>query len=65
MRNPAVQTPLDAEAYLTWEDQQLGKHEYIAGEVFAMVGARREHVVVSGNLYAALKQRLRVCAGEH
>ncbi len=24
-----------------------------------MVGARREHVVVSGNLYAAFKQRLR------
>jgi hypothetical protein len=31
----------------------------VRGEVFTMVGARREHVVVSGNLYAAFKQRLR------
>ena len=36
-----------------------GKHELIAGEVFAMAGARREHVVVSGNLAVAFKQRLR------
>ncbi|MEZ5584295.1 MAG: Uma2 family endonuclease [Candidatus Competibacteraceae bacterium] len=44
---------------MAWEDQQQEKHEYIAGEVFAMVGARREHVVVSLNLAAAFKQRLR------
>ena len=30
-----------------------------AERAFALVGARREHVVVSGNLYAAFKQRLR------
>lgn len=59
MTNPALQTAFDTEAYLAWEDQQTEKHEYIGGEVFAMVGARREHVVVSGNLYAAFKQRLR------
>ncbi|MEZ5582137.1 MAG: hypothetical protein R3F37_04530 [Candidatus Competibacteraceae bacterium] len=44
----------DAETYLAWEVQQTEKHEYMAGEAFAMVGARRNHVVVSGNLYAAL-----------
>lgn len=49
----------DTEAYLAWEEGQAEKHEYIAGEVFAMAGARREHVVVSGNVFAALKQRLR------
>ncbi len=49
----------DADAYLAWEETQTEKHEYIAGEVFAMAGARREHVVVSLNLAAALKQRLR------
>ena len=59
MASPATQTAFDAEAYLAWEEQQAEKHEYFRGEVFAMVGARREHVVVSGNLYAAFKQRLR------
>ena len=59
MSNPATKTALDAETYLAWEEQQPEKHEYIAGEVFAMVGARRDHVVVSLNLAAALKHRLR------
>jgi Uma2 family endonuclease len=58
MTNLAVQTAFDAEAYLAWEEQQVEKHEFIAGEVFARAGARRDHVVVSGNLYAAFKQRL-------
>lgn len=47
MTNPAIQTAFDAETYLAWEERQVEKHEYIAGEVFAMAGARREHVVVS------------------
>ncbi len=59
MMNPALQTTFDAEAYLAWEERQVEKHEYIAGEVFAMAGARREHAVVSLNLAAAFKQRLR------
>jgi Uma2 family endonuclease len=59
MTNLATQSGFDAEDYLAWEEQQPEKHEYLAGEVFAMVGARREHVVVSGNLYAAFRQRLR------
>jgi len=48
-----------AHDYLAWEERQQEKHEYVRGEVFAMVGARREHVVVSLNLASALKQRLR------
>ena len=59
MTEPAQQPAFDPHAYLAWEDQQAEKHEYVAGEVFAMVGARREHVVVAGNIYAALKHRLR------
>jgi Uma2 family endonuclease len=59
MPNPAIQTAFDAQSYLVWEEHQAEKHEYIAGEVFAMVGARRDHVVVSLNLATALKQRLR------
>ncbi|WP_043749683.1 Uma2 family endonuclease [Imhoffiella purpurea] len=59
MNLPAEQTTFDADRYLVWEETQADKHEYVRGEVFAMVGARREHVVVSLNLAAALKQRLR------
>jgi len=48
-----------ADDYLAWEERQETKLEYVCGEVFAMVGARREHVVVTLNLASALKQRLR------
>jgi Uma2 family endonuclease len=59
MTIPAVQAAFDADSYLDWEERQSDKHEYVRGEVFAMVGARREHVVVALNLASALKQRLR------
>ncbi len=59
MTNLATQSGCDAETYLAREEQQPEKLEYLAGEVFAMVGATREHVLVVGNLYAALKQWLR------
>lgn len=59
MTEPAAELRFDADAFLEWEAQQEQKHEYLHGEVFAMVGARREHVVVALNLAAALKQRLR------
>ena len=55
-----VQTPhFNAESYLQWEAQQPEKHEFYLGDIFAMVGARQEHVLVSGNIYASLKQYLR------
>lgn len=49
MANLAVQTDLDAETYLAWAERQTEKHEFIDGELFAMVEARREHVVVSAS----------------
>jgi Uma2 family endonuclease len=45
--------------FLAWEESQTEKHEFVAGEVFAMTGARQDHVVVSLNIASALKQRLR------
>ncbi len=59
MTAAAEHSPLDADSYLAWEAQQPDKHEYVRGELFAMVGARREHVVATLNLATALKQRLR------
>ncbi|HRP66499.1 MAG TPA: Uma2 family endonuclease, partial [Thauera sp.] len=47
------------QAYLDWEAEQPDKHEYIAGEVFAMVGVRREHALVGGALYARLRSHLK------
>jgi len=45
--------------FLAWEEEQPTKHEFVGGEVFAMVGARQIHVVVAGNCFALLKAHLR------
>jgi Uma2 family endonuclease len=49
----------DRAEYFGWEEQQADKHEFIAGEVFAMVGARQEHVLVAGALFARFREHLR------
>jgi len=59
MALPQEKTVFSPQEYLDWEAQQPDKHEYVAGEVFAMVGARRVHVAIAGNLAAALKAHLR------
>jgi Uma2 family endonuclease len=48
-----------AEDFLAWEAEQEMKHEYIAGEVFAMAGASDAHVTISLNLATALRSHLR------
>ena len=53
---PRLLTPDD---YLAWEQRQDAKHEYWAGEVYAMVGARDAHVTVTGNVFALLRAHLR------
>lgn len=57
----AVLTPtrMTAEEYLAWESAQPEKHEFIAGEVFAMTGARLNHNLIAGNAFLFLKQALR------
>ena len=47
------------EDYLAWENIQESRNEYVAGEVFAMVGARDAHVTITGNLFALLRDHLR------
>ena len=56
-----VQTykPLDEAEYLALEARSPVRHEYIAGEVFAMTGARRNHVTVTVNLTSALRNLVR------
>ena len=55
----AEEVVFDSQDYLAWEERQEQKHEFIKGEIFAMGGARREHVVVSLNIASLLKQHLR------
>lgn len=59
MALPLPHQPLTRAEFLAWENTQEEKHEFIAGEVFAMVGARRIHVAVSLNLASLLKSHLR------
>lgn len=56
---PLSQPPFDADTYLAWEAEQPDKSEYLAGEVFAMVGVRREHATVTLNIGTALREHLR------
>ena len=51
---------LTVEEYLDFEQKSFEiKHEYLAGEIWAMVGGTDRHNLVALNLASALKQRLR------
>lgn len=47
------------EEYFIWEEQQLERHEYIDGEVYAMSGGSIDHGNIAGNFLALLKAHLR------
>ena len=49
----------NAEAFLAWEELQTERHEYVDGEVYAMVGARLTHNTVALNAYMWLRQAMR------
>ncbi len=48
--NAMTQPRLSLAEYLAWENEQVEKHEFHRGEIFAMVGARRAHGRVVSNL---------------
>ena len=48
------QAPTSIEDYLEGEQRGDTKHEFLAGQVVAMVGATRTHVLIAGSLHAAL-----------
>ena len=56
---PAVKPQFTPDLYLEWEAGQREKHEYVAGETFAMSGASDAHITVAGNVYMALRNHLR------
>ena len=57
MALPALKMTLDD--FLPWENEQPTRNEFWRGEVFAMVGARRVHGLVVGNLFALLRAQLK------
>ena len=54
----AARSKLTPAEYLAWERDQADKHEYDAGEVFAMAGGSPRHNWIAGNVQSALKREL-------
>lgn len=52
-------TFVSVDDYLRDEDSADVKHEYVDGSVYAMVGARNAHNIISGNIFGSLWNRLR------
>ena len=51
----AVLTQLSEQDYLEGETTSQVRHEYVAGEVFAMAGGSKAHNIISGNVFALLR----------
>jgi Uma2 family endonuclease len=49
---------ISPEDYLAGEEVSPIKHEYRRGHVYAMVGARKPHVIIAGNLVTVLNNHL-------
>ena len=58
MALPKLKSEFDVDAYMAWEEDQPERHEYLAGEVFAMSGGTDAHYTILGNAYAGLRAAL-------
>ena len=58
MRTAVRRTAWSIDDFIAWENGQATKHEFVHGEIFAMVGGAILHAMVIGNIYAALRSRL-------
>lgn len=58
MANVAVRSKLTAAEYLAWEREQPEKHEFHAGEVFAMAGGSPRHNFITARVQRALMNAL-------
>ena len=59
MNLPAQIPPLGAEDYLEGEQRSDIRHEYVAGEVYAMAGAGERHNRIAGNVFFHLRSATR------
>jgi Uma2 family endonuclease len=55
----ALISTIGIEAYLAGEEAGKVRHEYVSGQLFAMVGASRAHNVITLNIAACLHAQLR------
>lgn len=58
MSSAEKRRPISEEDYLAGELNSPVKHEYVAGEVYAMTGGRNGHNEIAGNIFAKLHARL-------
>jgi len=58
MTRASARSRLTAAEYLVWEREQADKHEFHAGEVFALAGGSPRHNWIAGNVQNALKRVL-------
>lgn len=59
MALPLRKESFSSDEFLAWEASQTERHEYIAGEVFAMTGARDGHNTIALNIATSLRTALR------
>jgi len=52
-------TYVSYEDYLAYEQRSGDQHEYVAGQIYAMVGVTDRHNLIAGNIYVALRAKLR------
>jgi Uma2 family endonuclease len=57
MRSPL--NLLTVEEYLNLEQDAEIRHEYVAGQIYAMAGASEAHNLIAGNIFALLRPHLR------
>jgi Uma2 family endonuclease len=57
--NAIPEPGFSGEDFLAWEALQPVKHEFLAGEVYAMAGARDAHVTIAGNVFMLLRAHTR------
>ena len=54
-----IATLVTVEEYLEGERKSDVRHEYVAGDVYAMAGASRTHNILAGNIHTTLNNALR------
>jgi len=62
LREPIVaygEKKFTVDEYLEYENASDEKHEYYQGEIFAMSGPKVTHNIISGNVFAHVKEKLR------
>ena len=50
MRDASALPTMTVEEYFRFEERSPIKHEYVAGEVYAMSGATARHNIIAGNI---------------